>query len=537
MPPNTTSLVRSVAVGLLAALSGCDSGLPQPEPATDAKLSSSVAVTDAARPDAHFGIELLFRHGGTERTGGEGLETPVAAPAEAMAHDLALWSFTTAGGRLADIVPIEALALVAIDVHPTEAPAGAITGGASQPVTTPEASGISREAWRLELWRPPAGDAPATLLGVQLERSLTAGPPVLAPPLRAERAAADGAPAGRDGGLALWNDDGTLTARGLSLHPEAAGDTSRHVIAARADRLAYMSTDTHRLVGAPVVTLASRDPARRYLVCARENVSGLMCANMSDAGEVDAWSPVPGLGTHTPVALTRVADGFVGLALGCSLEADEGSADAACTTGPAASFHLDAEGALRGKRGVTQLGTLAQQRPVTVVETGDGLLVSARRARPDAQGVWHLTAEAARPREDALGRLLGGVRLTPGGVGSEADDGLADEAEASEVWLLDASPLVMRGGFPVALPRPARWSAGRGREKHVAWPARIAEVMPGHRGEPVVARERFLAFSHAPRADALTVTCLHFEPNGAPPSPPEAAARPAAKRKARKKGR
>jgi hypothetical protein len=540
------STIAGLSLSLCALPSGCEGGLPAPEPEPDA--SPVARVLSDARPDAHFGRDLLFRHRDEAGQAGEAQHAagaPIAEAAGPLAHDVALWSFTTAGGRLVDVLPIENLALAAI------ATSGPRAGeaGLADPVSPPDATGLSREAWRLELWRSPgageasgSGSAPGSaapvLLGLQLERALTAEEPVLAPPLAAVAEAADRKIAA---GLVLWMDDGSLLVRPLSISLDAAamgaglpaGPPDDGALLAGAPRIAYMATDTHRLEGAPVVAAMG---SRGYLVCARERAvtdgassadaagrdgprasGGVACATLSPDGEVETWNPIPGLTGHGPRALARATDGFVGLSTGCRDPAD-------CELGPAASFHLDADGQLRPRNGIVQLGSIARHRPITVVETGDGLLVAARKARPDAPGLWHLTADRASPREDAVGRLLGGVHLVPD-AGRHADTG--------EVWLLDASPLVMRDGFPVALPRLARWSPALGRERHVAWPPRISAALPGHRGPPLKARPGFLAFSHAPRADALTVTCLHFAPNGTESSPPE----PGPARGKRKKGR
>jgi hypothetical protein len=213
----------------------------------------------------------------------------------------------------------------------------------------------------------------------------------------------------------------------------------------------------------------------------------------------------------------RVDAGFLGLALGCR----EGAAD--CEVAAATSFHLDPDGLPPKKHALIQLGGVASHRPIHAIATGEGLLVAARKGRLDALALWHLTPGRATPRDDKVGRLLGGVHLVP-------DDG----ASGGEVWLLDASPLVMRQGFPVALPRLSRWSPTLGREKHVAWPPRILAALPGHRGPLPKARPGFLAFAHTPRADALTVTCLHFAPNGTASAPPEA---PPARARRRPKAR
>jgi len=120
-------------------------------------------------------------------------------------------------------------------------------------------------------------------------------------------------------------------------------------------------------------------------------------------------------------------------------------------------------------------------------------------------------------------RLAGGVYL------------VSKDGALHETWLLEESPLVMRGGFPVSLLRPFRWTPELGREQPLAWPAPVQGVQPGQPGQRVVGQHGLIVVLPPHRADGVDFTVTRLTPNAEEPSPPRPVHPPA--RKGRGKAR
>jgi hypothetical protein len=266
-------------------------------------------------------------------------------------------------------------------------------------------------------------------------------------------------------------------------------------------RVAYMATETHEITGQPLITESHPDTVEPWFACARENIRGLVCAVMNAHGEVDEWKATGGLRGHEPRAMQAVAAGYVGISAACRTEDD-------CSTENIVTLLLDRQGNPIRKRGTRLLATTQARRALTAIPTENGLLVAGRRRAGQYVTAWHLSHERIHELDGRFDRLLGGLKLSHG--------------DTAETWLLEESPLMMRGGFPVGMMRPSRWSAEHGRELPLSWPEHVQDGLPGQPGQKVLTHGRLVAMLMPVKGGAIETTFLHLKPNGEASSPVKA---------------
>lgn len=432
-----------LAVGLLG---GCDGEAPAPElvdaPAAAAfeALTGSGERPDEAADETTDVAPVARRPRLTARE-----------PVSGMAHDVQVLGMALEGEAVADLARVGDELVIAVGL---------------------------RHGFRLERWSLAEG-APPTRRGVTTHDAVDATPPALAP-------LPDGSV------LVAWNEAGTL--RAVSMAPDASG-----ALIGIDDALApFLATETHALVGAPVLT-ATGDSAQPILACAQETARGLICGFMSAAGGVDAWQPIGKLRDYAPIAVEAVDDGFVGLAGKCL--------DERCAAQHLVTLHLDGSARPDRRRGARALAKVQGKRPIVAVRAAGGLFVSARRTNAQLTTAWHVSRGPNRELDGTFSRVIGAIFLDAHGDGGET-------------WLLEESPLTMRGGFPVGLVRPSRWSLGAGREEAVGWPADAHEALPGAPGQRILAREGVVGLVPAHRSGEIELSVLLLSPNDAPRSAP-----------------
>ncbi len=397
---------------------------------------------------------------------------PPAAIAEtvvAMAHDVTFWNDSIEGRAIVDVVAIGDDIIVAATL---------------------------RDGFRLKAMTRPRGTTPAAPRGEIVHTSFEAGPPRLAvlsnPP-----------PAGPFGVVA-WLQDGVLLAQALSFGANGleAGET----------RVVFMATETHEIISDPIVIESHPDAVEPWFICARENIRGMVCAAMNAAGEVDDWQALAGLKQHAPRALAAVGEGYVGVAAACRTPND-------CSSEQLVTLHLDRNGKLPRRKGIRGLAAVQTRRPLIAMAAEGGLIVAGRRRNAQFVSAWFIGHGGARELDGRFERLLGGVRLVA-----------ATQAEG-ETWLLEESPLTMRGGFPVGLVRPRRWSPTHGREEPLAWPTHVQDALPGQPGLGLVARGSVIILPQPARTGAIAMSLLHLAPNGEAPAPPKPVGRDGRRRR------
>ncbi len=337
-----------------------------------------------------------------------------------------------------------------------------------------------RHGFRLERWALEDG-APPRRRGATTHDAVDATAPTLA-------ALEDGSV------IAAWNEAGTL--RAAVMAPQAHGE----LIAVEEALAPYLATETHALVGPPTLTL-TEDAARPLLLCAQETARGLICGFMSAGGVVEAWHPIGKLREYGPIEVAATEGGFVGLAGRCL--------DESCAVRHLVTLHLDADARPDRRRGTRALAKVQGRRPIVAVRAEGGLFVSARRTRAQLTTAWHVTRGPTRERDGVFSRVIGAIFLPfdgPYGPG--------------ETWLLEESPLTMRGGFPVGLVRPSRWSPAVGREEAISWPTDAHDALPGAPGQRVLTRGGVIGLLPAHRGGEIAFTCLLLTPNEAPRAVP-----------------
>jgi len=439
-------------------------------------LGAATSACDSALPtDDTEGIESA---GSSERR--PDLQTPFADPDDddqpipqavtppaavpAMAHDVSLWTTPIEGPELIDFTDVDG--------------------------TLYTSTGLAK-GWRLDRWdRPATGDA-LVLTASRVEGSADALPPLL---LTTDDRAQPG--------IVVWVDAGTLLIRRLA--PISAEHIEKADIFVEGDpTAAFFATDTNALESAPVATAVRADHTgpERFFVCASENVRGVICTFMHEDGQVDGWLAVGKLHGYAPLAVAPSADGYVGLAASCR--------DDDCDTKQLVSLHFDTAGQIPRKRGLRTIGTIQARKAPIVARTNEGLFISAVRSRAQDATAWHITGSSAHELDGTFSRIQGAVFLES-----------VHDTTRGETWLLEESPLLMRGGFPVSLLRPLRWSAAIGREEPLAWPRAVYERLPGQPGQRVISRGGIVAILPAQRDARMDGTFLQLLANGDETSAP-----------------